>query len=1027
MTDENEKHESYSEKDTDDIMEHKTLGNNADKYESDKELDVAKEATESNENKPQPSPAKKPVWWCQKVTEYPAITFGVTLGGHIFMLLLSGILLMAGYDLLPINFTSVPMDLTEDDTFLRDLAWNNRDSISNLYDRKRSQTSGSRTSWYDRLTVIFYHENGNVFTKENFKLIESVEEELRYAKDYTKYCLLDVDGNCTQINSILRYFDGTYASTNSDLNDPDYDNIPQTLETVQGIPTLAAGLQFFLGKNYVIDGLKNTASSDITRISIDFGSPLEDGGDIDKIIQEHQFDSYAGFLKDHFENGLGSMEVSYQSESLFTYEINLQVIKDMSLVIGSFVFIYIFMVIQVGSFWITSFSIMSVFTSFLGANIIYRVIFDYRYFGIFHVLAIFIILGIGADDVFVLMDTWKQTKYQSYPTLAHRLSDTYRRAASAMFVTSLTTGLAFFTNFFSPFLSISSFGIFSALVIFVNYLSVIIFLPTVVVTYHLWWAKYCCCCCNRQDVALQGATSQENLVEESVPKEGIFERFFGGRFADFVMHKVFRWIILLAFLAFVAGFGYLATTLETQQDGTVLLKDTHVLEISRYRNRNLFVPSDEDENTLVILAWGLKNQDLSSCHFTDDTCAGQLVQDEEFDLSSAANQQAFLEFCEKLKDLDTKMVEDLAIKTNSITENISVNCFIENMKTYYENNGKLSFPLIHTEVEEFMTNNSNIYDMSTVPANFMNTFDVGLAYWLTNGHVPSPGEQFFDFIEYIGEVTDDNTFQLSKNASYQEKSGTHLGYAAITVETTLVFGTVGPTLVNPIAERWEEFMKTEMAKMPSGVNRGFQCTPPPDGDSGMWHWMKVQDELANSAVRGIMIGLLVALCVLVTTTVNLVIGTLATIIISLITVSVVGVIPLAGWQLGPLESLNLSLVVGLAVDYVVHLAEAYHVSDKRDRRGRTREMLRRVGISVISGATTTLGASFFMLLAKITFFMQFGIFMFCTIGFSMAFSLGLFSTVMALIGPEDDFGSLLPPIKWCKSKCSKSSVHPVID
>ena len=71
-----------------------------------------------------------------------------------------------------------------------------------------------------------------------------------------------------------------------------------------------------------------------------------------------------------------------------------------------------------------------------------------------------------------------------------------------------------------------------------------------------------------------------------------------------------------------------------------------------------------------------------------------------------------------------------------------------------------------------------------------------------------------------------------------------------------------------------------------------------------------------------------------------------------------------------LVSLNMCLVVGLAVDYVVHLAEGYHMSHARDRKGRLRHALQRMGISVFSGACTTLGASAFMLFAKIQFFFQ---------------------------------------------------------
>ncbi len=116
--------------------------------------------------------------------------------------------------------------------------------------------------------------------------------------------------------------------------------------------------------------------------------------------------------------------------------------------------------------------------------------------------------------------------------------------------------------------------------------------------------------------------------------------------------------------------------------------------------------------------------------------------------------------------------------------------------------------------------------------------------------------------------------------------------------------------------------------------------------------------------------------------------------------------------------MNLVLLVGLSVDYVVHLAEGYSRSQRPDRHGRVQDMLREVGISVLSGAVTTLGASIFLLAAKILFFVQFGLFMFCTIGFSILFALGLFVTVMGIIGPQGDTGDLYALFRKC---CGKKS------
>ena len=106
------------------------------------------------------------------------------------------------------------------------------------------------------------------------------------------------------------------------------------------------------------------------------------------------------------------------------------------------------------------------------------------------------------------------------------------------------------------------------------------------------------------------------------------------------------------------------------------------------------------------------------------------------------------------------------------------------------------------------------------------------------------------------------------------------------------------------------------------------------------------------------------------------------------------------------------MVVGLSVDYVVHLAEGYYMSTHTDRMSRVRDMLEEVGISVFSGACTTLVASIFMLFAQIQFLVKFGLFMLCTIGFSLIFSLGFFTTIMGLLGPSGNTGD----IKICCNK-----------
>lgn len=201
--------------------------------------------------------------------------------------------------------------------------------------------------------------------------------------------------------------------------------------------------------------------------------------------------------------------------------------------------------------------------------------------------------------------------------------------------------------------------------------------------------------------------------------------------------------------------------------------------------------------------------------------------------------------------------------------------------------------------------------------------------------------------------------------------------------------------------------------MPSSMKSGFQST------QESWHWIKIQETLVKSAVRGVVIGISLAFPILTITTLNVVIGFLATICITMITVVVVGLIPLIGWKLGVLESINLSLIVGLSVDYVVHFAEAYRTSPFIHRKDRVKSMLEGMGLSVLSGAITTFGAAVFMLFAEIQFSYQFGIFVMCTIGTSFLFSFVLFPAFMASWGPEGNTGSITAIVKAMKLKCQR--------
>ena len=512
---------------------------------------------------------------------------GISLGVHVLMIIITASLFASGYDILPIDFKNVPLSLENDPTKLRTDAWwyaGDDDAVTTLNGGQQL-----RSVKYQIIEMVYELKNGNVFTRENLLEIKKNEDELYNNADYkNKLCQLQSATNrtCKKPLSILRFFDGSYKGIDSALNDTDFQNIPNVLNTAQANSSSAAViLNYHLAKDAVITN--NEASSRLTRSLFYIGWPYkgynstedrdeEQMEDIDKVISE----TFESRLNDKYKDKIGKMNFYYDNPALNKAAIEKQVILDMMLAVASFIFIFLFMWLQTGSLWLTSWGIFSIISSFNITNLIYRVVFDYRYFGIFHVLSIFIILGIGSDNIFVFMDTWKQSGKDGHDSLSTRLSEVYKRAAKATLITSFTTMMAFLSNVPSPLLAISSFGVFSAVLVMVNYISVIIFYPTVIIMHHVSRKGRCCCgpmCGKNTEADLSAPVNELSLAEAAQSKGGVAERiicfFDGWFFRNVITHKIVRWAVVVIFAAFIAVSIAFATRLGPDEEQVYIKVD----------------------------------------------------------------------------------------------------------------------------------------------------------------------------------------------------------------------------------------------------------------------------------------------------------------------------------------------------------------------------------------------------------------------------------------------------------------------
>ena len=126
---------------------------------------------------------------------------------------------------------------------------------------------------------------------------------------------------------------------------------------------------------------------------------------------------------------------------------------------------------------------------------------------------------------------------------------------------------------------------------------------------------------------------------------------------------------------------------------------------------------------------------------------------------------------------------------------------------------------------------------------------------------------------------------------------------------------------------------------------------------GQWGWWQVQQILFQQALLGILISLIVAFGCILLFTLNVVVSICAIIAVASVVTTILCLLFVFGWNLGVTEAITVIMVVGLSVDYSVHLSHAYCDSKKKHRWSRARDAIEAVGISVFSGAVTTILAA----------------------------------------------------------------------
>jgi hypothetical protein len=270
----------------------------------------------------------------------------------------------------------------------------------------------------------------------------------------------------------------------------------------------------------------------------------------------------------------------------------------------------------------------------------------------------------------------------------------------------------------------------------------------------------------------------------------------------------------------------------------------------------------------------------------------------------------------------------------------------------------------------------------------------------SNGRVPSSllpsGQLFVDSLTTFRDAPE-------HYSTYGDLIGVidgELRFLVVAVQTTLLYHQQSSTVLE-IADVFDKFMADRNAVAPPGIHDGFQT------GGRTWTWAITRQGLVTNVFQGLSISFPAAFLTLLFVTRNLVISGLAIVTIAGIVGMVLGMCKFyLGWGLGVAESLAAVIVVGFSVDFTVHFAHMFEESEEAGRVQRMAFAARTMGVTVLMGGLTTLGAGSFLFMCTLVFFYKFTILVISTIVFSMLAAIFFFMPLLATLGPEGDFGNI---------------------
>ncbi|XP_034128147.1 protein dispatched [Drosophila guanche] len=669
-----------------------------------------------------------------------------------------------------------------------------------------------------------------------------------------------------------------------------------------------------------------------------------------------------------------------------------------------------------GSAFITAMSCVAVCFSLGLAYFVYAIVLEFAFFPYMNLLAVVVIIGIGADDVFLFLKIWQcvlterfgctnrctLTTAQSQSalptplehgehteTLENIMALTMRHAAASMFVTSLTTAGAFYASYSSSITAIKCFGIFAGTVVVTNYLLMITWLPaTVSIMERLFASRISC----RQPLL-------QRLMHSCKKSINRFCQVFEECITQSIMNYAYMWLLLFGALgtsSAIIVFWYPGLQLP-EKSHFQLFVSQHPFEVySSIKHQFWFEkPLQVYENFKMHMhfVWGV--QAVDDGDYTNPKSYGSLHYDNNFSISSKPAQLWVLDFCQSVRQ------QPFYQETFGM---LLPNCFIENLIDFMKRRCIDDMDIRRKDrspcCDAQFPYEPHIFDLC-LPQSVANLYDTTMFF--------QPGVAGPKFAS-TNPLEEDDYYGISVNDSLESAgangSAISLSVKALVIEfeSNVAYSTVYAN-IKEFYETVEHWFQQQLATAPVELRGGWFTSD--------LKFYNVQDTLSHDTIVAITLAMAASLLVLLCFTLNLLISIYAVLTVSLSIFNTVAVLILLGWQLNILESIAVSTAIGLAVDFSLHYGIHYRMSPIKERIAATQFVLSRIIGPTVMAATTTGLAGGIMMASNILPYIQIGVFLLVVMIISWLYATFFLMSLLRVAGPQHGFLQLKWPV-WRK-------------